>query len=105
MQTYLHGRNLISDLDFAHDVCGDAAVYFDPWRSQSVRDAIVHLKSHPELGQALAAKGKMRLQTVFKSWDGIAEDVACWLEEIASLQPRRCRVAKERAIGQDVGME
>lgn len=76
--TYLEAMHfgmpiLTSDLDFAHEVCGDAALYFNPWNAESIRDAILTLKSRPELKQDLVAKGQARLRAGFKTtWDGVA---------------------------------
>jgi len=85
--TYLEAMHfglpiLTSDLDFAHAVCGDAAIYFDPWNAASIKDAILKLRNNPELSQELVAKGKTRLQTNFRSWDEIATDVVCLLEQM-----------------------
>ena len=86
--TYLEAMHfglpvLTSDLDFAHIVCGDAAIYFDPWNAASIKDAILRLRNNPELSQELVAKGETRLQTNFRSWDQIATDAVSLLEQIA----------------------
>ncbi|MEW5807014.1 MAG: glycosyltransferase [Acidobacteriota bacterium] len=73
---------LTSDLDFAHSVCGDAALYFDPWNSKSIRDAILLLKNNPLLSNVLVRKGQSRLK-MFKSWDQIAGEISELLSEIA----------------------
>jgi glycosyltransferase involved in cell wall biosynthesis len=73
---------LTSDLDFAHTVCGDAAVYFDPWDASAIRDAIVGFKDNVELAKALVKNGQARKDAFLRSWDDIAEDVARWLGEI-----------------------
>ena len=85
--TYVEAMNyelpiLTSDLDFAHVVCGDVALYFDPWDVRSIKDAILRLKANPDLGREMAARGKVRLQTMFKSWDEIAADL---LEQLTKL--------------------
>jgi len=73
---------LTSDLDFAREVCGDAAIYFDPWNPASVKDAVLRLKQNPALAEQLAAKGRARLKTMFKSWDEVARQVADLLAEL-----------------------
>lgn len=50
--TYLEAMHfgmpiLTSDLDFAHEVCGDAALYFNPWNAESIRDAILNPEEPP----------------------------------------------------------
>jgi len=74
---------LTSDLDFAHAVCGDAAIYFDPWDLRSMKEAIVRLRSHPEQARALVAAGRERLATFARSWDDIAREVICLLTDLA----------------------
>lgn len=86
--TYLEAMHfgrpiLTSDLDFAHVVCGDAAVYFDPWNPSAMKDAIVRLKGDPALADDLVEKGRVRLSTMFRSWDDIAGDLAGWLGQCA----------------------
>lgn len=91
--TYLEAMHfglpiLTSDLDFAHAICGDAALYFDPWDPGSIKDAILTLKRDPELRRNLAARGKRRLLTKCKSWDEVATDV---LERLTELVERTQR--------------
>lgn len=54
---------LTSDLDFAHDICEDAALYFDPFDPQAAADAIEKLIKNPDLGQKLVENGKKRLKS------------------------------------------
>ena len=63
---------ITSDLDFAHAVCGDAALYCDPWQIDSMRDAILRLKSNDALRQDLVSAGKQRIEQNVRSWDDIA---------------------------------
>jgi glycosyltransferase involved in cell wall biosynthesis len=80
---------LTSDLDFAHVVCGDAALYFDPWDPAAMRDAILRFKADPALAESLAKKGRERLTTLFRSWDEIAKDVHGWMQECVRDRARR----------------
>ena len=75
---------MTSDLDFAHEVCGNAALYFDPWNAGTVKDAILQLKNDQELQGDLVEKGKTRLQKTFRSWDEIAGGVLGELELLQS---------------------
>ena len=54
---------LTSDLDFAHAVCSDAAIYFDPWDPGSIKDAILRLRNDPQSAQDMVARGRERLVT------------------------------------------
>jgi glycosyltransferase involved in cell wall biosynthesis len=74
---------LTSDLDFARAVCGDAAEYFDPWDVATMRDAIVKLRDDVSLRQRLSDAGRLRLATMFRSWDEITSDIVQRLERIA----------------------
>jgi glycosyltransferase involved in cell wall biosynthesis len=67
---------LTSDLDFAREVCGEAACYFDPWSPKSVSEAIVRLKQDPSLWRQLAEAGSARLrQNYSQSWTEVASRV------------------------------
>jgi len=77
--TYLEamhfGRPIItSDLDFAHDVCGDAALYCDPFDLESMKSAILKCKASSELRAELVAKGKKRMNSFFRTWPDILRD-------------------------------
>jgi glycosyltransferase involved in cell wall biosynthesis len=71
--TYLEAMHferpiLTSDLDFAHDICGDAAEFFDPWQPASIKDAIVRLREDEASRKDLVAQGQVRLRQTFHSW-------------------------------------
>jgi len=71
--TYLEAMHfgrpiLTSDLDFAREVCADAAMYFDPWQPVTIKDAIVRLRDDEALRKDLVARGQARLQQTFRSW-------------------------------------
>jgi glycosyltransferase involved in cell wall biosynthesis len=89
--TYLEAMHfgmpiLTSDLDFAHAVCGDAAIYFDPSKSSSMCDAIVRLSGDPGKARDLVEKGRHQLPRVSKSWDEIATDVVGDLHRLAAMR-------------------
>jgi len=52
---------LTSDMDFAREVCGNAAIYFDPQSPDSAADAIERLVSDPDLQRELVENGRRRL--------------------------------------------
>lgn len=51
-----------SDLDFARDVCGNAALYFDPVDAHSGAATIARLLADPSLWASLVAQGKQQLK-------------------------------------------
>jgi glycosyltransferase involved in cell wall biosynthesis len=63
---------LTSDLGFAHTVCDDAAVYFNPVDPNDIIDKIVSLMNAPKLRDVLVENGKKRL-SAFSSPNGRAE--------------------------------
>ncbi len=74
---------LTCDLDFAREVCGDAAQYFAPRDPTSIRDAILALKNDADLQNALVQRGAERRQTFVRSWDDIAAELVKHLEQLA----------------------
>ena len=88
--TYLESMHfglpiLTSDLDFAREICGGAAIYFDPWDALSIKDAILRVKGDPNLREDLVAKGRKRLSESFKrTWEDIAADIKYHLESLIS---------------------
>ena len=65
---------LTSDLDFAHEVCRDAAEYFDPWDTGAIRDAIVRLRDNSKLRQELVERGQ-RIMASRREWPEILRTV------------------------------
>lgn len=76
---------LTSDLDFAKEICGDAAVYFNPWSVESIKDVVLEVKNNPSLRAELMERGKKRLSKRFNvTWDDIAEKMLAAIEIYAS---------------------
>jgi glycosyltransferase involved in cell wall biosynthesis len=73
---------LTSDLDFAHYVCDEAAIYFNPWDPGDVVEKILLLKNNNKLREELVNKGKNRICRFFISWDKIITDVITELETL-----------------------
>ncbi len=65
---------LTSDVDFARYICGDAALYFDPWDKDSIIERIVELKNNHHLKNKLIDLGKERMNMFFKPWEDILKD-------------------------------
>lgn len=71
---------LTSDLDFAREICADAAVYFDPNSPESVKNAIVRLRDDHELRRRLVNRGQQRLTQFETSWDTLTESAMIKIE-------------------------
>jgi glycosyltransferase involved in cell wall biosynthesis len=85
--TYLEAMHfktpiLTSNLDFARYICGEAAIYFDPWNPEDVVEKILLLKNNNKLKEELVNKGKDRICRFFMSWDKIVTDVIKELETL-----------------------
>lgn len=52
---------IVSDRSFAHEICGDAAVYFDPQDPRAAAAAVRTVLSDPDLRARLVAAGSDRL--------------------------------------------
>lgn len=73
---------LTSDLDFAHDVCGPAARYFDPFDTGSICDAILALKNDQDERGALVAAGTEWKKQFVRDWDSIVDQAVRQLEDL-----------------------
>lgn len=54
---------ITTDLDFAHNICADAALYFEPLNAESAAIKIKHLSQDESLYYDLVDKGIRRLAT------------------------------------------
>jgi glycosyltransferase involved in cell wall biosynthesis len=75
--TYLEAMHfgipiITSDYDFVREVCGNAALYFDPSDLDSMLEAIERVE---ENRKELVLCGKERLQQMFVNWDSVASNV------------------------------
>ncbi len=66
---YYHLPVIASDLDFAHEVCGDAAIFIDPFSLESMRDGILQLTNDSQLRQDLIQKGEENIKKQLHSWE------------------------------------
>jgi glycosyltransferase involved in cell wall biosynthesis len=69
---------LAPDLDFARYVCGEAAVFYDPWDVNSIFEKIMMVREDAFLRRELIEKGKIQLsdRTKFaENWDEVAVSV------------------------------
>ena len=74
---------LTSDMDFAHNVCGDAAIYFDPHDVDAMCEAVLRLKDDDALCRQLIEAGRSRRDMQSSTWDGIGGNVIEELELLA----------------------
>jgi len=73
---------LATDLDFAHCICGDAAAYYNPSDVESFSDALIKLKSNPEILEQLRIAGKKQLQKFSYTWDDMVNRALNSLENL-----------------------
>ena len=66
---------LASNLDFAHELCGEGAGFFDPYCSNSVADAIVRLRDDRDYRTALARHSAERFEGHVRTWEDVLEEV------------------------------
>jgi len=73
---------LTSDLDFAHEICDEAALYFDPRSPDAALEAILRIKNNEPLRSELTEKGKVRLGHFIQSWDTVASKTIAAMETL-----------------------
>jgi glycosyltransferase involved in cell wall biosynthesis len=76
---------LAPDLDFARYVCGDAALFYDPWGIESMFNTIMLIRGDGSLRKQLIEKGKAELKDKLKfagSWEEVAADVLQHLKQL-----------------------
>jgi glycosyltransferase involved in cell wall biosynthesis len=73
---------LTSDMDFARDVCGAAAEYFDPFDPGSICAAIRRVRDSAERRAELIAAGAERLERFVRDWDSIVAEAVGALERL-----------------------
>lgn len=84
--TYVEAMNfdcpiLTSDLDFAREVCADAALYFDPWDTNSLF-SVVQQAIDPAHRALLAQRGRHRIEQLEHSWARSAQNLATIIENL-----------------------
>lgn len=85
--TYLEAMNfglpiITSDLDFAHEICQDAALYFNPESAKEAKEKILALKTSGNLRNELILKGRDRMAAFPDSWDTVAASVVRELQDM-----------------------
>ena len=79
---------LTSDLDFAHQICGDAAMYFNPWNISHMKDVILEFKNRPELASHMVERGSKQIRCTYQTWDSVALQTCEDLRDSVSTQSR-----------------
>lgn len=64
-----------SDKDFSREICGEAALYFNPYSSDSIANSLVRLMSDHELYSTISRNSSLRFKEVAKSWDEVANSI------------------------------
>jgi len=75
-----HVPVITSNITALPEVCGDAALYIDPFSADSIRDAMLRITSDTTLRNQLIEKGKKRV--TFFNWDITAAKVWKVMEQI-----------------------
>lgn len=88
--TYLEAMHMgcpivTTDINFAHDTCGNAALYFDPLSASSAADAILRLVKDPKLRGQQVYNGKKRLQEFPKPHEKY-QKVIDWIRTVGTEQ-------------------
>jgi len=72
---------LISNLSYAHEICGDAAVYFDPFNPKDIADKIIKVLENDGLKADLRRKSIERAKRF--SWEKCFEETINVLKRLA----------------------
>jgi glycosyltransferase involved in cell wall biosynthesis len=78
---------LAPDIDFARYVCGEAALFYDPWNMDSIFNSILSISGEDSLRQKLVANGKKELMDREKfpaDWKEVAVRVLQDLRHLAT---------------------
>ena len=78
----LAGRNGARYFSPSREICGDAAVYFNPFDETSIRAAMRALVSDPLLAKRLAERGPARVQQF--TWERTARETATIFNDIGA---------------------
>ena len=75
------------DLDFAHYVCGQAAVYYNPWNEDSAYQQLLHIHENSSLRSEIIRNGKEQLENRDKfseNWNQVAREILDCLQSIVA---------------------
>jgi glycosyltransferase involved in cell wall biosynthesis len=74
---------LASDIPLCREICGEAAVYFDPFNEKALAEAIVHLGKDITLRKKLSVAGRRRAESQF-NWTEHVRRLVNLIEEVGA---------------------
>lgn len=81
VESLYHSKTILtSDLDFAHDVCGEAAFYFNPEDPDDILRTIIEASQNKSLREEKIRLGKRRLSDLL-TWEQVFEKYQRLLQE------------------------
>ena len=81
VEAMYHGKPIFtSDIDFARDICGDAAFYFDPLDENSILNTIKSAHENDKVVLDRIELGRERLSG-FQSWQDVFEKLIGIIEK------------------------
>lgn len=75
-----------ADVAYAHDLCGDAAIYADPDDPADWATKMQMLMENPQQRERLVAAGLERMKAFPKTWKEVARRVRAFLAEVANCE-------------------
>jgi glycosyltransferase involved in cell wall biosynthesis len=80
------GKPIVTtDLEFAHDICGDAAAFYSPLSAEAASDAIIQVVTNRKFRESLVENGRKRLEQ-FPNPERKYQLMLQWIQELADLQ-------------------
>ena len=73
---------ITSDLDFAREICADAALYFDPWDAVSLKDTLIRFRDQPSLRESMVERGRVRIVNYDRDWTQIVEEAFSIIDQL-----------------------
>ena len=74
---------LASDIPVCREICGEAAIYFDPFNERSLAEAILHLGEDTILRKRLGEAGRRRAESQF-NWTDHVRRLVNLIEEVGA---------------------
>jgi glycosyltransferase involved in cell wall biosynthesis len=74
---------IASDIPVCREICGEAAIYFDPFDEKSLAEAIVHLEKDITLRKKLSETGRRRAESQF-NWTDHVRRLVNLIEEVGA---------------------
>lgn len=84
---------ITSDLDFAHELCGDGALFVDPFDPQAAAEAIARVLTDDALRRALVARGRSVLERNYVTPE------EKWRGQLQAIEATACGAPFPQALG------